>query len=189
MVSIVSPGIPVKRRFKILFCFKTYFIIFAVRIVTFKTFFMNWTIEQGTLADAETIAFFQLAISLESEGVALNLVNVLKGVTAGLSDPRKGCYYLAKAEDGKTAGCLFLTKEWSDWNNSWYFWVQSVYVLPEYRHKGAFSALYATLKDIAKKEGASCMRLYVDKENLPALRCYKKQGLSECHYLMYEEKI
>ncbi|MBR3859526.1 MAG: GNAT family N-acetyltransferase [Bacteroidaceae bacterium] len=32
-------------------------------------------------------------------------------------------------------GSLMLTREWSDWNNQWYWWIQSVYVTPEHRRQ------------------------------------------------------
>ena len=31
---------------------------------------------------------------------------------------------------------LMITREWSDWYNGWYWWSQSVYVVPEYRREG-----------------------------------------------------
>ena len=94
---------------------------------------MNWRVEKGTMADAGTIAGFQVDMALESEGTVLDRHLILKGVSAGLSDPDKGTYYLVKTELGETAGSLFLTKEWSDWNNCWYWWIQSVFIKPEYR--------------------------------------------------------
>lgn len=139
--------------------------------------------------DAETITSFQIEMALESEGTVLNRETVLKGVTSGIKDPCKGIYFLAKTESGETAGSLFLTKEWSDWNNCWYWWIQSVYVKPEYRRKGAFTALYERVWKTAKEEGSACLRLYVDKDNPNAQECYRKQGMDECHYLMFEEAL
>ena len=148
---------------------------------------MNWRVEKGTMADAGTIAGFQVDMALESEGTVLDRDMILKGVSAGLSDPEKGIYYLVKTELGETAGSLFLTKEWSDWNNCWYWWIQSVFIKPEYRRKGAFSYLYGTVRSYAREEGSACLRLYVDRNNRSAQECYRKQGMDECHYLMYEE--
>lgn len=150
---------------------------------------MNWRVEKGTMADAGTIAGFQVDMALESEGTVLDRDLILKGVSAGLSDPDKGTYYLVKTELGETAGSLFLTKEWSDWNNCWYWWIQSVFIKPEYRRQGAFSYLYGTVRSYAREEGSTCLRLYVDRSNRSAQECYRKQGMDECHYLMYEELL
>lgn len=150
---------------------------------------MNWTVEKGTLADAGTIAEFQVDMAFESEGTVLDRNVILKGVSAGLSDPGKGTYFLVKTELGDTAGSLFLTKEWSDWNNCWYWWIQSVFIKPEYRRMGAFSYLYESVRTFAREEGSACLRLYVDRGNSKAQACYRKQGMNECHYLMYEESL
>lgn len=150
---------------------------------------MNWKVEKGTMADARTIVEFKIDMALESEGTVLNRETILNGVSEGLSDPAKGTYYLIRTENGQTAGSLFLTKEWSDWNNGWYWWIQSVFIRPEYRRKGAFSYLYETVRRYAAEEGAASLRLYVDRGNRKAQKCYKKQGMDECHYLMYEETL
>ena len=150
---------------------------------------MNWKVEKGTEADAGKIAEFQIDMALESEGAILDRDKILNGVRAGLSDPVKGTYYIVRAEDGETAGSLLVTKEWSDWNNCWYWWIQSVFVKPEYRRQGAFTYLYETVRAFAKQEGSTCLRLYVDRSNRKAQKCYKKQGMDECHYLMYEEVL
>ena len=150
---------------------------------------MNWKVEKGTEADAGKIAEFQIDMALESEGAILDRDKILNGVRAGLSDPAKGTYYIVRTESGETAGSLLVTKEWSDWNNCWYWWIQSVFVKPEYRRQGAFTYLYETVRAFAKQEGSTCLRLYVDRSNRKAQKCYKKQGMDECHYLMYEEDI
>ena len=150
---------------------------------------MNWKVEKGTEADAGKIAEFQIDMALESEGAILDRDKILNGVRAGLSDPAKGTYYIVRTESGETAGSLLVTKEWSDWNNCWYWWIQSVFVKPEYRRQGAFTYLYETVRAFAKQEGSTCLRLYVDRSNRKAQKCYKKQGMDECHYLMYEEVV
>lgn len=150
---------------------------------------MNWKVEKGTEADAGKIAEFQIDMALESEGAILDRDKILNGVRAGLSDPAKGTYYIVRTESGETAGSLLVTKEWSDWNNCWYWWIQSVFVKPEYRRQGAFTYLYETVRAFAKQEGSTCLRLYVDRSNRKAQKCYKKQGMDECHYLMYEETL
>ena len=150
---------------------------------------MNWKVEKGTEADAGKIAEFQIDMALESEGAILDRDKILNGVRAGRSDPAKGTYYIVRTESGETAGSLLVTKEWSDWNNCWYWWIQSVFVKPEYRRQGAFTYLYETVRAFAKQEGSTCLRLYVDRSNRKAQKCYKKQGMDECHYLMYEEVL
>ena len=103
-------------------------------------------------------------------------------------DESKGIYWVAKYE-GRTIGSLMLTREWSDWNNEWYWWIQSVYVVPEYRKHGIYKAMYSTLKEVAKENNVSQIRLYVDKTNHPAQQVYQRLGMHESHYLMFEENL
>ena len=142
----------------------------------------------GTAADIEDIVRFQVAMAMESEGTALDVERVTAGVTAVMNDSNKGFYLVAKIAD-ETTGSLMITKEWSDWNNQWYWWVQSVYVTPKFRNKGIFKSLYAKVKELAVANGVSQIRLYVDKSNLTAQSAYNHTGMAECHYLMYEEQI
>jgi len=146
------------------------------------------TIHFGTPDDIFAIAQFQMDMAMESEGTTLDLDTVRRGVSHAMEDSNKGRYVIAYA-DGKAIGSLMLTKEWSDWTDRWYLWIQSVYVTPEYRGKGVYKAMYNKVKETAEVEGISTIRLYVDKTNLRAQSVYQKLGMQESHYLLYEEMI
>lgn len=146
----------------------------------------DYTIVRGEMDDIESIVQFQAKMAMESEGTTLDLEKVTKGVTAAMNDESKGIYWVAKV-NGKAIGSLMVTREWSDWNNEWYWWIQSVYVLPDYRKHGVYKAMYSTLKEVAKENKVSQIRLYVDKTNHPAQQVYQRLGMHESHYLMYEE--
>lgn len=150
---------------------------------------MDWIIRKGSENDINDIAQFQVEMASESEGTILDLPTVIEGVTLAVADEAKGTYMLACTPDGKVAGSLFLTREWSDWRAKWYWWIQSVYVRPEYRRQGAYRALYKYVKNLAIENSISCLRLYVDRENVRAQKTYQAQGMSESHYLLYEEDI
>ena len=149
---------------------------------------IDLTITQGKASDIDAIVRFQADMAMESEGTMLDTETLTKGVTAAISDEGKGIYLVARAND-TPIGSLMLTREWSDWNNQWYWWIQSVYVMPEYRKKGVYKAMYATLKDMARENGVSQIRLYADNSNVSAQHVYKRLGMHESHYLMFEEKI
>ena len=140
------------------------------------------------LSYAADVARFQVDMAMESEGYALDYERTLKGVESVLLDDTKGRYVLAVIA-GKPVASLMLTREWSDWNCCWYLWIQSVYVSPDYRKKGIFMAMYEEVLKLAKSEGVSQVRLYVDKDNKKAQTVYQKAGMSECHYLMYEVEV
>ena len=145
-------------------------------------------IAPDALSYAEAITRFQVEMAMESECLSLDYDRTLKGVQAVLQDDTKGRYILAVIDD-TPVGSLMLTREWSDWNCCWYLWIQSVYVSPEHRTKGIFKAMYNQVLDLARSEGITQVRLYVDKDNTSAQAVYQKLGMSECHYLMYEVEI
>ena len=146
----------------------------------------NVTIRRATEADLDSLVSFNAAMARETEDKALNLDSLRDGVLALLKDDSLGFYLVAEL-DGKVAGQLMITTEWSDWRNAHFWWLQSVYVLPEHRHKGIFRQLYSYVWDEAKKRGNVCgLRLYVERENLPAQRVYVNVGMSLSHYDMFE---
>lgn len=149
---------------------------------------VNYVITRGEVCDIESIVQFQAEMAMESESAALNREKVTKGVTAAMTDDSKGIYWVAKV-DNKAIGSLMLTREWSDWNNNWYWWIQSVYVKPEYRKQGVYKAMYAVIKEAAKENNVSQIRLYVDKTNHSAQKVYSRLGMNESHYLMFEESL
>ena len=147
-----------------------------------------YEITVGTTNDINAIAAFQVAMAMESEGTTLDLERVTRGVTMAMADEAKGKYIVARI-DGKAVGSLMLTREWSDWNCQWYWWIQSVYVEPQHRKKGVYKAMYSKVKQMAQAENVSQVRLYVDKTNTSAQQAYQRLGMDETHYLMYEEVI
>ncbi|MBE0641297.1 MAG: GNAT family N-acetyltransferase, partial [Bacteroidales bacterium] len=78
-------------------------------------------------------------------------------------------------------------REWSDWRNGWVWWIQSVYVLPEYRGKGVYAEMYAYLKEIVVRNTEVLgLRLYVDQRNVQACKVYERLGMNGDHYSLYE---
>ena len=85
-------------------------------------------------------------------------------------------------------GGLLVTFEWSDWRNRWFWWIQSVYIVPEARGRGIYRLLYEHVKAEAAKHANVCgFRLYVERENVHAQRVYEKVGMENSVYYMYEE--
>ncbi|RMH33122.1 MAG: GNAT family N-acetyltransferase [Acidobacteria bacterium] len=139
--------------------------------------------------DASALVNFNQAMAMETEGKSLSTETLTKGVKAVFQDANKGFYVVAE-DEGKVVGCLMITFEWSDWRNGWFWWIQSVYVMPEYRGKGVYRQLYEFVKEKAKKTGSICgFRLYVDRENKIAQQVYKKLGMEESNYIMFEESL
>jgi Acetyltransferases len=141
------------------------------------------------MAEAPEIIRFQIDMALESEGAVLDPAKVKEGVEEAMNNPAHGEYFTAWNEDGALMGSLLVTKEWSDWNSCDYWWIQSVYVRPEFRGNKVFTALYQEVRRMAKESGSTSLRLYVDHTNVRAQATYKKLGMDQSHYLMYEESL
>ena len=145
-------------------------------------------VREAQLKDAPIIADFQVKMAWETEEFALQPDVVLKGVTAAIEDPLKGDFFVAFDENtDEIVGCLFRTYEWSDWRNGCTWWIQSLYVVPEYRKKGVFKTLYHFLKEIVdSRPDITGLRLYVDKRNIRAQKVYDAIGMTSEHYITYE---
>lgn len=145
------------------------------------------TIRRATLSDAETIAVFNEAMALETEGKTLDPETIRAGVAALLSRPDLG-FYLVAEHEGAVAGQLMITFEWSDWRNRLFWWIQSVYVRPEQRGRGVYRALHVRVREMAREAGSVCgLRLYVERENAAAMETYRRMGMHETHYRLFEE--
>jgi GNAT superfamily N-acetyltransferase len=143
-------------------------------------------VRTATSKDATTIAEYQVLMARETEGLELDPPTVARGVQAMFDDADKGTYYVAE-EAGRLVGCLLITPEWSDWRNGWFWWIQSVYVVPEARRGGVFQALYRHVLGLARRSpDLRGLRLYVDKRNAAARKVYEALGMDGDHYRLYE---
>lgn len=147
---------------------------------------MDSRIRLAALDDAPILMAFNAAMARETESLELDPDRLRQGVEAVLRDSSKG-FYLVADEDGAVTGQLMITFEWSDWRNGVFWWVQSVYVRPDRRGGGIYSALYKEAVRRAEAQGDVCgLRLYVEKDNVRAQKAYQKLGMGETAYLLYE---
>jgi GNAT superfamily N-acetyltransferase len=148
---------------------------------------MNIEIRLAVADDWPTIANFNCRLAEESEGKRLDRQHVDPGVRAVLSDARKGRYFVALA-DARIVGQLMHTYEWSDWRNGDIWWLQSVYVHPDFRRHGVFRALFDRLRSEAEADPAVVgLRLYVEEHNTRAHEAYRNLGLSNGGYFVMEK--
>ena len=143
------------------------------------------TIRKANQEDAASIIDFQKKMAWETEQLTLAPAIITKGVSAVFQNINRGQYWVAE-EGGKVIASLLITYEWSDWRNSEVWWFQSVYVLPEWRRKGIFRAMYLHVKHEAEIQGVAGLRLYVETNNSSAQRTYEALGMQSEHYKMFE---
>ncbi len=123
-------------------------------------------IRLATQADAATLAEFNQAMALETESMTLDPDIVLRGVEAVFQDAKKGFYVVAE-DAGRVVGCLMITFEWSDWRASWFWWIQSVYILPEARGQKIYSRLYDFVRAQATPEKMCAGYGYMSRRTTP----------------------
>jgi GNAT superfamily N-acetyltransferase len=147
-------------------------------------------IRNATGDDAAVITDFNIRLALESEDLQLELSTVTQGVATLLKDPSKGIYLVAETPGAGLVGQVMITYEWSDWRNGNIWWIQSVYVKPEFRGAGVFKALFDQVERRARESGVVCaLRLYMDKHNDKARRAYAKMGMHEGAYVVFEKSL
>ena len=137
-------------------------------------------------ADWETIVEFNCRLAEETEHKRLDLPTISAGVKAVLADSTKGRYFVSCHRD-QLVGQLMHTREYSDWRNGHIWWLQSVYVHPEFRRQGVLRLLYERLRrEAASDPNVVGLRLYVENGNDRAQETYLKLGMKPGGYHVME---
>jgi len=143
-------------------------------------------VRNAVAQDADFIVDCNIALAEESENKRLDREVLSRGVRRGFAQPGLARYFIAEC-DGERAGTTMLTYELTDWRDGVVWWLQSVYVLPAYRKRGVFRAIYRHIERLARQDpDARGLRLYVLEDNTRALRTYEAMGMSASGYLVYE---
>ena len=140
-------------------------------------------------ADLKFLSENHRAMAWETEHRKLAPAVVRRGTRAVLGDPGRG-FYLVADLDGKPAGQLLVTREWSDWRDGDFWWVQSVFVRPAFRRCGVYRMLHAAISVLAAHApNVRGLRLYAARTNLAAQRTYRKLGMKQTPYVVYEQVV
>ncbi len=144
-------------------------------------------IRRALAQDAAELAEFNRNMARETEGVELIPEVIAAGVRGMIDNPERGFYLVVELDNGIQAS-LMVTFEWSDWRNGMFWWIQSVYVRPDYRRQGLYRELYTHVKELAEQQDAVCgFRLYVERDNDVARQTYRRLGMQETDYRIFEE--
>jgi len=144
------------------------------------------TVRDATLGDLETIVAFNCRLAEESEGRSLDRSVLRRGVSRALEDRGRSRYFVAE-HSGALVGQAMVTYEWSDWRDGVLWWFQSVYVRPEHRRRGVFRALFDYVAQSGRDDpDVRGLRLYVERNNTPAIKTYERMGMRPSGHLVYE---
>jgi len=147
---------------------------------------LELSIRDATLDDLEIVAEFNQRLARETESRTLDPATLSQGVARALGD-RNLCRYFVAEVDGRVVGQTMVTYEWSDWRCGVFWWFQSVYVEGGFRGRGIFRALYEHVAQLARNTPDVCgLRLYVERENGPAIATYGRLGMAPTGHLVCE---
>ena len=143
-------------------------------------------VREAEQSDVSTLIEYNLSLADETESISLDK-NILRlGIEKALE--LNDCRYLVAELDDKIVGQTMLTSEWSDWRNGVIWWMQSVYVNPDYRKRGVFQSILKYIENLAEKTPeVKALRLYVMDDNQIARRAYQNLGIKNSSYLVYEK--
>ena len=112
----------------------------------------DYAIRDAGRADIDTIVAFTLQEVREAEDKEPDLEAVSRGVRGGFEDAPHAAYWVAEAAGGRVVASTSVVREWSDFHGAYYWWVQSLFIIPEHRGKGLVELL---LRHLAREAGAA----------------------------------
>jgi ribosomal protein S18 acetylase RimI-like enzyme len=143
---------------------------------------MDAKVRRATLADLESLIGFASEEARQAEGIEKAPATLRAGIAAALEDESLALYWVLVDECDQPLGNISALREWSNWNAGFYWWVQSLYIAPEYRGTGHLRSLIDAVRDEAGRQGGLDLRLYVHKSNERARAAYRRAGFAEMHY-------
>jgi ribosomal protein S18 acetylase RimI-like enzyme len=136
-------------------------------------------VRDATASDIPVLVGFVVEEAREAQALVLDPAQVTASVSAMFADPALGRYWVVE-QGGAIAGAIAVVREWSDWRNAAYWWIQFVYVRPEVRGRGLVEELIGHVRALAS--AAPEVRLYVHHDNARAIRAYERLGFRALPY-------
>lgn len=149
----------------------------------------RYNIRKASRGDLDTLVTFTLQEAREAEDIEKNVDDVRCGVETGLEDPAIATYWVAESADGKVIAATSVVTEWSNFHGKHYWWVQSMFIVPEHRGRGLVELLLDHLTKVAREAGALDLRLYAHKLNQRALQAYRRCGFSAAPYTIMTRRL
>ena len=142
----------------------------------------QYSIRLAAEPDVDTLVDFTLREAAEAERVTLSIEEATTGVRGGFGTSPLSTYWVAVATDGSMVASTSVVKEWSNFHGGYYWWIQSLYILPDHRGSGLVEQLIGHLATVSRSAGALDLRLYVHSLNRRAVRAYSRCGFVEAPY-------
>ncbi len=147
-----------------------------------------YLIRPAVETDSQTLVSFTIAEALDAERRSLIRTDVQRGVAGAFLTPPKVRYWVVESQGSLVGSCSIVT-EWSNFRGGDYWWIQSLYIVPEHRGTGLVDLMLRHLVQEAKAGGALDLRLYGFNTNARALRAYQRFGFRESPYLILTKSL
>jgi ribosomal protein S18 acetylase RimI-like enzyme len=149
---------------------------------------VSFSIRPARPDDLDVLVAFTLSEAMDAERRTLNPADVGRGVAAAFATPPKARYWVAEAA-GRVVASTSIVTEWSNFRGGDYWWIQSLYIVPEHRGAGLVDDLLRHLGREARAAGALDLRLYGYNTNARALRAYHRFGFRDAPYLILTKAL
>ena len=127
-------------------------------------------VRKASINDLATLVAFTSREAEDAEGSIKDLGRLEQGVKAALEDDSIAMYWVLVDESENPIGSISALTEWSDWHAGYYWWIQSMYIVPAQRGQGHMSKLLGAVEQEMKSRNGLELRLYVHRDNEKAIR-------------------
>ncbi len=90
--------------------------------------------------------------------------------------------FVVENAENEICGFALILKTFSTFKAKTNFFIEDLFVFPEYRNSGIGLTLFNFIKDYASKKGAGKVEWYVNKANKGAIEFYHKIGAKQLDY-------
>lgn len=150
---------------------------------------MDVRVRRATIGDLDAIVELTLDEAKEAAGPTTNVETIRRGVQAGLLAPAVARYWVLESEGGEIVGGASAVREQSDWNNTPYWWIESMYMRPAWRGQGYARMLIQAVAEAGRAEGTPELRLYVHQDNAKAMEVYHHEGFRRTPYVVMTKTL
>lgn len=149
-----------------------------------------YSTRQAEMKDVDLLLEFTRIEAEEAEARDLDLIQVRHAIEAAIQDPDYKAYYIVLIDEETHARghCSFI-KEWSDWNNAYYLWIQSIFIQQSARGTGGMPVLLDAVESLGRAWGSPEIRIYVHRQNHRAMHAWQREGFIDAGYWMAHRQI
>jgi len=140
------------------------------------------SVRRAVLDDLPHLVEFTVEEAREAENSIKIPATLTKGIKKALEDDSVAMYWILSDENDHPIGSVSALKEWSDWNAGYYWWIQSMYLVPSQRGKGKMRILLGAVRAAMAQEQGLQLRLYVHEDNKAAIKAYDKAKFVHSKY-------